>query len=137
MTSRSFLDTNILVYADDHDAGAKQGVAQELIEQARLTGHGVLSTQVLQEYFVSATRKLKVPAPVARRKMVLYARMNLCVIRLEDILAAVDLHRLHQFSLWDALVLRCALAANCRRLYTEDLQSGQVVEGLEVVNPFS
>ncbi|MBX3167699.1 MAG: PIN domain-containing protein [Candidatus Eremiobacteraeota bacterium] len=137
MTSRSFLDTNILVYADDHDAPDKQAIAQRLLEEGRLSGNAVLSTQVLQEYFVTVTRKLGVPAEVARRKVTIYSRYHLCLIQAEDILAAIDLHRLHQYALWDALILRCALQTHCRVLYTEDLQHRSKVEGLLVLNPFA
>lgn len=136
MTSRSFLDTNILVYADDHDSPQKQAKAQQLIEQGRLSGNAVLSTQVLQEYFVTATRKLGVATEVARGKVDIYSRFPLALIGIEDILAAIDLHRLHQFSLWDALVIRCALQMKCRVLYTEDLQHERRIDGLKILNPF-
>ena len=94
MSARSFFDTNILVYTDDHDAPAKQSRALALVEEARLGGWGVLSTQVLQEYFAATTRKLGVPAPIARRKVEIFARLDLAVLDLSDIIGAIDLHRL-------------------------------------------
>ncbi len=136
MTSRSFLDTNILVYADDHDSPQKQGKAQQLIEQGRMSGNAVLSTQILQEYFVTVTRKLGVATDIARSKVDIFSRFPLALIGTEDILAAIDLHRFHQFSLWDALVIRCALQMKCRILYTEDLQHERRVDGLKILNPF-
>ncbi len=137
MSARSFFDTNVLVYGDDHDSPAKQAIALALLEKARLERLGVMSTQVLQEYFAAATRKLEVPATIARRKVELFARFDIVILDPADILAAIDLHRLHQFSFWVALVVRAALRSGCRILYTEDLQSGSRFEGLEVRNPFS
>ena len=137
MSVRSFLDSNVLVYSDDHDSPQKQTVALDLLEQIRLDGTGVVSTQVLQEYFVSATRKLRVPASIARRKTELFARFALVQVDLPDILAAIDLHRLHQLSFWDALIVRAAQVARCGVLYSEDLGSGSRLDGLEIVNPFA
>jgi predicted nucleic acid-binding protein len=136
MSVRSFLDTNVLVYADDHDSPRKQKTATALIERCRREGSGVLSTQVLQEYFSATTRKLGVPAEIARRKLQLYARFSVVKIDVPDIIGAVDLHRLHRVSFWDALVIRAAQESGCSVLYTEDLHHGWEPEGLEVINPF-
>ncbi len=136
MKGRSFIDTNVLVYTDDHDSPEKKHHALEFIAQARLGGNAVLSTQVLQEYFVTVTRKFGVAAPIARRKVELFSRFNLVCIDLDTILGAVDLHRLHQFSFWDALIVRCAIDAGCSVLYSEDMQQGRKLNGLEFVNPF-
>ncbi len=137
MNERSFLDTNILIYTDDQDAPKKQQQALNLIEQVRRQNVGVLSTQVLQEYYAATTCKLGVSAPIARRKVELFSRFNLVQINLVKILGAIDLHRLHNFSFWDALIIRTALDSGCVRLFTEDLQHGQRIENLEIVNPFS
>ena len=136
MTARSFLDTNVLVYTDDDDAPAKKERAVALYGECRRAGRGVVSTQVLQEYFVAATTKLGVDVLVARRKTELFGRLHLVPIGREDIVGAIDLHRLHSLSFWDALIVRAALAAGCTRLYSEDLHHGWQVEGLEVMNPF-
>jgi predicted nucleic acid-binding protein len=136
MAARSFFDANVLVYTDDQDARRKQTKALELVEEARLGGWGVVSTQILQEYFVAATTKLRVPPEIARRKVELFGRLDLVLIDLPDILAAVDLLRLHAISFWDALVLRAAHRAGCTVLLTEDLQHGARYDGVEVRNPF-
>lgn len=136
MPARSFLDSNLLVYSDDGGQPEKQKAALALIERCRFQKSGVVSTQVLQEYFVIATRKLGVPSAIARRKVEIFSHFHLALISLDDILAAIDLHRLHQFSLWDALILRCALQSGCTVLYSEDLQHGRRLDGLEIVNPF-
>lgn len=96
-----------------------------------------MSTQVLQEYFVAVTRKLGVSADLARRKTEIFARLHIVTPGVDDILGAIDLHRLHGLSFWDALVVRAALASRCVRLLSEDLQPGRRFDGLEVVNPFA
>ena len=136
MSDRSFFDTNILVYADDKAAPAKQRRAIELVALHRRAGTGVLSLQVLQEYFVTVTRKLRVDAQVARRKVELLAEFDVVAPDLDDILAAIDLHRLLGFSFWDALVLRTAKEAACTVLLSEDLQPGRTIDGVQIVNPF-
>jgi predicted nucleic acid-binding protein len=136
MSARSFFDTNVLVYADDKAAPAKQRRAIELVAEHRMARTGVVSLQVLQEYFVTVTRKLRVDAGIARRKVELLAEFDVAVPNLTDILAAIDLHRLHGFSFWDALVLHSAKQAGCNTLFTEDMQQARKIGGVEIVNPF-
>jgi predicted nucleic acid-binding protein len=137
MKERSFLDTNVLVYTDDADAPAKQAAGLSLLRAGWQTGNAVLSTQVLQEYFAAVTHKLGVDAAVARRKVELFGRLEVLSIRHDDVLRAIDLHRLHGFSIWDALIVTMALKSQCRVLYSEDLQAGRIIEGLRIVNPFA
>jgi predicted nucleic acid-binding protein len=137
MTERSFIDTNLLVYAHDNSAGKKQQVAADLLDRGVRSGRAVFSTQVFQEYFVTAVRKLGVDPAVARRTIELYGTLQVVLIELHDILAAIDLHRLHGFSLWDCLILRSAHSSGCAVLLTEDLQHKQIIDGLTVINPFA
>ena len=137
MTARSFLDTNVLIYSDDADEPEKQAAALDLVESLRLAGGGVLSIQVLQEYYAVATAKLGVPAAIARRKVELLARNEVVHPDVALLLGAIDMTRLHSISFWDALIVAAAKAAQCSVLYTEDLQHGSVFEGLEIVNPFA
>ena len=136
MSVRSFLDTNVLVYTDDGDAPRKQDTALDLVESASIGGWGVVSTQVLQEYFAVATRKLGLSADIARAKIEIFGRLDVVIIEPADILAGIDLHRLHGIGFWDGLIIQAARSAGCRILYTEDLQHGRRFDGLEVVNPF-
>ena len=135
-TSRSFLDTNVLVYSDDPRDLVKQTKALDLIKHHIRRRTGVVSLQVLQEYFVSVTGKLKLDAELAKRRVEVFARFQVAEPTVSDILAAIDPHRLHGFSYWDALVIRCASQSGCSVLLTEDLQNGRVVDGVEIVNPF-
>jgi predicted nucleic acid-binding protein len=134
---RVFVDTNVLVYADDRDAGSKAQRARELVGDVFREQNGVLSTQVLQEFFVVTTRKLGVDPKLARRKLELLATLEIVSIQVPHILHAIDLHRLHSVSFWDALILACAAAAGCTRLWSEDLQDGAVISGVRIENPFA
>jgi predicted nucleic acid-binding protein len=136
MSARSFFDTHVLVYADDKAAPAKQRTALDLVAEHRRARTGVVSLQVLQEYFVTVTRKLHVDASIARRKVELLAEFDVAAPQVADILAAIDLHRLHRFSFWDALVLRAAKQAGCSILFSDDMQDVREIDGLQIVNPF-
>lgn len=136
MSARSFFDTNVLVYADDKNEPVKQRRSRSLWAEHRRGGTGVVSLQVLQEYFVTVTRKLKVDPRTARSKVELLAEFDVASPEVADILAAIDLHRLHGFSFWDALILRSAQQSGCRVLFSEDFQEGREIDGIQVVNPF-
>jgi len=137
VSGRSFFDTNLLIYADDADAGAKGQRARALIQDALKTRTLVLSTQVLQEYFVVATRKLGLSASHARQRVELYASLDMVSVNAHLILEAIDRVRLHHLSFWDALIIGAASAAGCKRVFTEDLNAGQLIDGVTVENPFS
>ena len=136
MTSRVFLDTNVFIYADDEDAGPKRDRARALIADVLADGNGVVSTQVLQEYFVNATRKLKLDPDKARARLELYLGFEVIEVHVEQILGAIDIHRLRSISFWDALVVRCAADSGCDRLLTEDLHHGLTLEKVKIENPF-
>jgi predicted nucleic acid-binding protein len=136
MTERSFIDTNVLVYAQDASSGKKQKTAAELLDRGVQSGRAVFSTQVFQEYFVTAVRKLGVEAADARRTIELYSTLHVVVLAVEDILQAIDLRRLHQFSLWDSLIIRAARISGCSVLLTVDLSRGESIDGLKLINPF-
>lgn len=137
MSERLFLDTNVLIYADDLDAGEKRERAQAILREALTSRRAVLSTQVLQEFFVVATRRLGVSAEVARRKVELLSTIDVVRIEILHVLGAIDLTRLHSLSFWDALIIRCASTVGCTRLLSEDLQHGQVIDGVRIENPFT
>ena len=136
MRARTFFDTNVLVYTDDKAAPAKQRRALDLIAEHRRARTGVVSLQVLEEYFVTVTRKLHLDPRIARRKVELIAEFDIAFPEVADILAAIDLHRLHGVSFWDALVLRAAKQAGCSILLSEDMQGNREIDGVQIVNPF-
>jgi predicted nucleic acid-binding protein len=137
MSERVFIDTNVFVYADDAKAGTKRQRARAVLSPLIRSHSAVVSTQILQEYFSAATKKLGLSAERARWRVETMARLEVVVIKPGLVLDAIDLHRLHSLSLWDALVIACAAAGNCARLLTEDLQHGQTIAGVQIQNPFS
>ena len=136
MTARGFLDTNVLVYAHEARDETKRATARDLILRLIRDRRGVGSVQVLQESFAAATRKLHRPSDVAKEHVSTYARLDVVSPSVSDVLAAIDLHRLHGFSIWDALIVRGALNGGCATLHTEDMQDGRVIDTLAVSNPF-
>lgn len=136
MSDRVFVDTNIFVYADDLAAKTKRPRAREVLSELIAERRAVVSTQVMQEYFVTAIKKLGMSAERARSRVEVLNRLDVVVIRPEHVLGAIDLHRLHALSFWDALVIKSASAAGCARLLSEDLNDGQVIDGVTIENPF-
>ncbi|MEE4301128.1 MAG: PIN domain-containing protein, partial [Pseudomonadales bacterium] len=125
------------LYAEDRASAEKRARAEALIAEHWRAGTLVISTQVLQEYFVAATRKLDVPVEVARRRVELLGALDVLPIRPEDILGAIDLHRLHGFSFWDALITTAAQISGCTVLFSEDLQHQRSIGGVRILNPFA
>jgi predicted nucleic acid-binding protein len=124
------------VYTDDQANSAKQKRALDILNVHKQSASGVVSLQVLQEYFVTVTRKYGVDPASARRKVELFATFDVVEPALTDVLSAIDLHRLRSLSYWDALVMHCARRAGCQQVLSEDMQHGQVIDGVRIVNPF-
>lgn len=137
MRDLAFFDTNILVYADDADSPAKRDRAISLFAAHVRAETAVISLQVLQEYYAAATRKLHISAELAQRKVEILKRIRTVRFDANDIIAAIELHRLHTISFWDALILHAARRANAAVLYSEDLQAGSTIAGVAIVNPFA
>ena len=137
MAERVFVDTNVFVYADDDDSAHKRERARAVLAELIPDNRAVISTQIMQEFFVVATRKLGIPKERARRRVEALARLNVVLVRPELVLSAIDLHRLHSLSFWDALVIRSAASAGCARLLSEDLQHGQEIDSVRIENPFA
>jgi predicted nucleic acid-binding protein len=136
MSERCFIDTNIFVYADDLAAKIKRPKARALLSPLIRERRAVISTQVIQEYLVVASKKLGLTVDQARLRVQALGRLEVIVVRPELILGAIELHRDHSLSFWDALIVKSAVAAGCTRLVTEDLDDGQVIEGLTISHPF-
>ena len=137
MTGLAFFDTNVLVYADDSSSPEKQERAITLFAEHLRRRTAVVSLQVLQEYFVVATRKLGVAPEVAQRKVELISSSKVVHFHTGDIIAAIELHRLMLISLWDAMILHGSRSAGAAILYSEDFKAGAVLAGVRVVNPFA
>ena len=134
-----FVDTNVLVYAHDVTAGAKHERARELVTSFWESGYGCLSTQVMQEFYVTVTRKVARPLPgdVAARIVADLAAWHVHVPEVADALDAIEIHRRYGISYWDALVIRSALGLGCQCIWSEDLNPGQAYADIPVLNPFT
>jgi predicted nucleic acid-binding protein len=135
MAERRFFDTNILVYAQSPEEPRKKKLARKLLTAHLSEQTAVFSTQVLQEYFVAATR-IGLPADLAQLHIATYAQANVVQVTPDLILSAIDLHRLQRLSFWDALIVRSARAGGCSLLLSEDLNHGQSYDGVRIENPF-
>ena len=135
----TFVDTNILVYAHDRDAGARHERAAECIATLWEHQNGSISTQVLQEFYVTVTRKIPNPVIASRARSIirLYGQWGLVTNDLETILQACEFQEKHLLSFWDAMIIAAAVRGGAEILLTEDLNDGQLIEGVRVVNPFS
>lgn len=133
-----FLDTNVLVYAHDKSAGKKYEQAQELIQKLWDSGTGCLSVQVLQEFYVTVTQKVPQPLDVESTVRIIedLAFWRIYAPDAKDILGAIDLHQRYMISFWDAMVVWSAAQLKCDIIWSEDLNLGQVYEGVELLNPF-
>ncbi|MBK5292305.1 MAG: PIN domain-containing protein [Acidobacteriia bacterium] len=137
MKGLAFFDTNIFLYSDDAAAPEKQSKAIQLISDYQRLGLAVASLQVLQEYFSAATRKLGVDPELAQRKVELMARLRIVRFTEVDVIAAIELHRLHRISFWDAMILHGARLSGAEILFSEDFQHRSVFGCVTVVNPFA
>jgi len=133
-----FLDTNILVYAYDSTAGLKHSLARLFVEACWENENGCLSMQVLQEFFVTVTRKITKPLDhqTARQIIADLAHWRLHTPDASDLLQAIDLQQSHQLAFWDAMVVQSAICLGCKQLLSEDLGHGQLYGEVRVVNPF-
>jgi predicted nucleic acid-binding protein len=139
MTGKVFVDSNVLIYAHDRDAGAKQQRAAERLKQLWHNGQGRLSTQVLQEFYVHATQQIKKPLArsLAREIIRNYGLWVESAITTSTLVRASEIGEAWRISFWDGMILAAAEQDGARELLSEDLNHGQVIAGIRVVNPFS
>jgi len=137
--SAEFCDTNVVVYAYDATAGIKHHRAQELLQRLWVSGEGILSIQVLQELFVSLTRKIPHPLSIPAAREIIADMSTWPVIEAtrDDVLEAIDGTVRWQVSFWDAMMLTAAKKAQASTLWSEDLSDGQSYDGTTVHNPFT
>jgi predicted nucleic acid-binding protein len=136
---REFVDANVLVYAFDSSAARKQHAARQLLERLWEGGGGCVSVQVLQEFFVTITKKVPKPLPVddAKARILEFAAWTVFTPTADDIVAAIDLHIEAKIGFWDAMIVVAAAESECPVVWTEDLNDGQRLRGVRVQNPFS
>jgi predicted nucleic acid-binding protein len=130
-----FLDANILVYAQDRDSPVKQRRSREIIAELAASGMGVISTQVMQEFYVATTRRMGVEPLAAKSVLRTFAIFEIAQTSPGLIEDAIDCSILNKISFWDALIVAAAAATDCTTIYSEDLQHGQVMQGVRIENP--
>jgi predicted nucleic acid-binding protein len=139
MSGRTFLDSNILVYSVD-ESPAEKAKHERAVEFLSVQPENlVVSTQVLQEFYVVTTRKLKNPLSEERAARAVRGIAKLDVVGVDAplVLAAVDTSRTARISLWDALIIEAASRAGCARVLSEDLNASRVIRGVRIENPFT
>jgi predicted nucleic acid-binding protein len=137
MNAVVFVDTNILVYAHDADAGLKRDRSVESLRQLWDGGSGRMSVQVLQEFYINVTRKLTSPLAVAtaREVVAIYGEWVRATTTATTVLRATHIAEISQISFWDALIVASAEQVGAAQIYSEDLNDGQMIAGMLIVNP--
>jgi predicted nucleic acid-binding protein len=133
---RSFFDTNVFVQAIDKSDSRKMKRARQIIREAAENNSGVLSTQVLQEFYVAATRKLGIDPLSAKELLHQFQNLETIVVSPGLISEAIDCSVLNRISFWDSLVVVAAESARCSFVWTEDLNDGQIIRGVQIKNPY-
>jgi predicted nucleic acid-binding protein len=133
-----FLDTNIIIYAYDRSAGKKHSRARDILLDLWDSGLGVISTQVLQEFFVNVTQKIPNPLDKGTARDIVSGllKWDIVVNDGETILEGIDIHLRYNYSFWDSLIIGAALRSEASILFSEDLADGQVIQGVRITNPF-
>jgi predicted nucleic acid-binding protein len=137
MNAKTFVDTNVLIYAHDADAGIKYETARAVLRDLWGRRAGALSVQVLQEFYVNVTRKIVTPLPKSSARAVVEAYRIWCVdTTAEEISAAFRIEDEARISFWDALIVAAARRAGVARMLSENLSPGQTIAGVQIENPF-
>jgi predicted nucleic acid-binding protein len=138
MTAKTFVDTNILIYAHDVQAGRKHENARRILRELWSARTGVLSTQVLQEFYVNVTRKIARPIPRQTARAVVDSYVLWCITTTPtELFAAFSIEDETGIGFWDALIVAAARKAGATRILSEDLNHGQVINGVRIENPFA
>jgi predicted nucleic acid-binding protein len=137
MIEKVFVDSNIFLYTLDSSDKARREIAKARLAELSGTNRIVISTQVLNEVYAVATRKLGVEVVMAKRFVRQLYDFDVIVVTQEVIDAAMDCSILHQLNYWDALMISAAELARCSVLWTEDMRTGEVICGVRIVNPLA
>jgi len=135
---KTFVDTNIIIYAYDMTAGKKHQTARRILKELWESGLGVLSTQILQEFFVNVVKKIPKPIDADRAEYIIKDFLTWEVVVNDGlaVLDAITICKKYGYSFWDSLIIDAAIKSGSKIILTEDLCEGQVLEGLIIQNPF-
>ena len=136
--AREFVDANVLVYAFDPSAESKQIIASQLLERLSKNGNGCLSVQILQEFFVTITRKVSIPLAIDQASDYVrdFSTWKVFAPTAQEVLTAIAIHKQSKISVWDAMVVHAASELGCDLLWSEDLRTDQILRNVRVCNPF-
>jgi predicted nucleic acid-binding protein len=138
MSDKAFIDTNVLIYAHDIDAGAKHQIAKAVLRERWSERTGILSVQVLQEFYVNVTRKIRSPLSKELARSVVSSYMIWCLDTTPvEISAAFRIEDESRIGFWDALIVSSAVKGGAARILSEDLSAGQRIAGILIENPFA
>jgi predicted nucleic acid-binding protein len=137
MTEKSFVDTNIFLYANDTREPRKARKARRLLERLAREQRSTVSTQVINEFAANSIYKLKYSDAQAIAASRIFERFEFVALEQHHATLAIEIHARHRISFWDGLLFAAALSAGCSLLYTEDLNPGQTIAGVKVVDPFA
>jgi len=138
MSGKSFVDTNVLIYAHDADAGEKQRVAKAVLRELWSERAGVLSIQVLQEFYVNVTRKIPSPLSKDLARLVVTSYAIWCMETTPaEVATAFRIEDESQIGFWDALIVSSAAESGASRILSEGLNAGQRIAGVLIENPFA
>jgi predicted nucleic acid-binding protein len=138
MNGKTFVDSNVLIYAHDADSGEKCRVSKEVLRELWSDRSGVLSVQVLQEFYVNVTRKIATPMPRDQARRIAESYAIWCgETTADEIIAAFRIEDELKIGFWDALIISAAVKSGAARILSEDLNSGQRIAGVLIENPFA
>ncbi len=138
MTDKTFVDTNVLIYAHDVDAKAKHEVAKSVLRELWSERTGVVSMQVLQEFYVNVTRKIATPLPKDQARLVVNTYSIWCTETTPaEIAAAFRIEDESRIGFWDAMIVAAAAKSGASRILSEDLNAKQMIAGILIENPFA
>ena len=136
IVAKFFIDSNILVYTLDKKVEEKNRISRDVLRYLTLEHTTVLSTQVLQEFYSATTSKLKIDKILVKNLVHSYSNLEIVTVQFPTIEQAIDISIVYQLSFWDSLIIAAAEHARCDFLVSEDLNNGQTVRGIQVINPF-
>lgn len=138
MNGKTFVDTNVLIYAHDVDGKGKHDTARSVLRDLWSERNGVLSTQVLQEFYVNVTRKIPRPLSKESARLVVNSYAVWCIDTTPgEVLTAFQIEDASKIGFWDALIVAAALKSGATRILSEDLNPGQAIAGIRIENPFA
>jgi len=134
--SKIFIDTNILIYNVDNNDPKKKSISRSILRKITIEDNPVISTQVIQEFYVAITKKLNIEPLLAKDIIHSFEHFEIVSVNINIIKEAIDCSIINRLSFWDSLIICAAENTKCEYLYSEDLNHGQIIRGVKIVNPF-